>query len=258
MIEHLLAPNPSYMTGAGTNTWFVHDGGGSVLVIDPGPDDPRHVDAILETAATLGSIQWVLVTHRHSDHLPAAYDVCRRTGASLHGHPQLPGVQVPLADGSLLPVGGASVQVLHRPGHTDDSVCVWIEAERALFTGDLVAGQGTVIVDDQPGGLARYMRSIEQLLELGPCSIYPGHGPVVQDGPAKLQEYLEHRRAREKQVLSGLAHGGATVDSLVASLYPDVAPALRPMAARNVRAALDKLSGEGRVRQEGGRWQVVG
>jgi glyoxylase-like metal-dependent hydrolase (beta-lactamase superfamily II) len=243
VIERVLAPNPGPMTNTGTNTWLISNTSGEVAVIDPGPDDPAHLDAI-ERAAH-GHITTVLVTHRHSDHLPAALPLCQRTGAVLLGHPDLPGVQRALADEQS---AFGALRALHTPGHTPESICYFEPGSGALFTGDLVAGAGTVVVDQ----LGPYMASLERLLALGPRTIYPGHGPTVADAAGKLNEYLAHRRQREQQVLDGLP---ASVDELVANIYTDVPPNLVPMAARNVDACLEKLRAEGRVERIGQRWQ---
>jgi glyoxylase-like metal-dependent hydrolase (beta-lactamase superfamily II) len=243
------------MTGTGTNTWLIDDGNGNVAVIDPGPDDPRHLQAILETCEQLGQVTAILVTHRHLDHLPAARPLAQHTGAPLLGHPDLPGVDRPLVDGE---TGFGRLRALETPGHTDDSLCFWDPDEGALFTGDLVAGAGTVIVGEERGALGRYMASLERLRGLAPRTIYPGHGPIVEDALGKLDEYLNHRRQREQQVLDGLrASGHASVDQLVSSIYPDVQPALVPMAGRNVRAHLEKLADDGVVRQTPDGWTCL-
>jgi glyoxylase-like metal-dependent hydrolase (beta-lactamase superfamily II) len=256
VIHTLVAPNPGPMTGSGTNTYLVDNGASEVAVIDPGPDDPRHVQAILEACAALGRLTAILVTHRHADHVPAARPLGQQTGAPLLGHAALPGVERPLADGQVCFSG--RLQALETPGHTDDSLCFWDAEAGALFTGDLVAGAGTVIVGDEPGALSRYMRSLDRVRRLGPRMIYPGHGPLVADAVAKLDEYLAHRRQREQQVLDGLRQRGrASVDNLVAAIYPDVQPALVPMAGRNVRAHLEKLADEGRVRQTPDGWTLT-
>src|SRR5262249_24785917 len=159
------------------------------------------------------------VTHRHLDHLPAATPLSAATGAPLRGHRDLPGVAEPLADcdqafGPLI--------ALETPGHTSDSLCYWDDQTRTLFTGDLILGSGTTIVDDRPGALSEYLGSIERLLQLGSCTIYPGHGPVVDDCHARLREYLAHRRQRIEQVVDVLDRAGAaTVDQLVAAIYVD-------------------------------------
>jgi glyoxylase-like metal-dependent hydrolase (beta-lactamase superfamily II) len=248
VIERVLAPNPGPMTNTGTNTWLVSNGSGEVAVIDPGPDDPAHIDAIVRTAQSHGRITHVLVTHRHSDHLPAAVPVCQRTGAVLLGHPDLPGVQQPLDDEQ---TAFGQLRAVYTPGHTPESVCYFDPSSGALFTGDTVAGAGTLIVDK----LGPYMASLERLLALGPGVIYPGHGPIVEDASGKLNEYLAHRRQREQQVLDGLP---ASIDELVAKIYTDVSPDLRPMAARNVNACLEKLEHEGRVAHVNDRWQRLG
>ena len=252
----MLAPNPGPMTGPGTNTYLVDNGAGQVAVVDPGPDDSRHLQAILDACAALGRLVAVLVTHRHADHLPAARPLSARTGAPLLGHRDLPGVQVPVGEGEVCFSGPAvTLQALETPGHTDDSLCFWDASQGALFTGDLVAGAGTVIVGDERGALGRYIRSLERLRQLGPRTIYPGHGPLVSDAIGKLDEYLAHRRQREQQVLAGVrGRSGVSVDELVRAIYPDVQPALVPMAARNVRAHLEKLTAEGQVVETSAGW----
>jgi glyoxylase-like metal-dependent hydrolase (beta-lactamase superfamily II) len=258
MIQRVLAPNAGPMTGAGTNTYLVHDGAGTVAVVDPGPKDPRHLQAILEAARLLGHIASILVTHGHLDHLPGAVPLCERTGAPLVGHARLPRVNKEVADGDEWAVGRVMLTAFETPGHTDDSLCYWEPSERALFTGDLVAGAGTVIVDDSPGGLVRYMSSLERLLALGESRIYPGHGPIVDDGPGKLREYLSHRSEREKQIVAVLARDGPiTVPKIVEQVYVGLAPELVPMAQRNVRAHLDKLTLEGRAAEQDGAWRLT-
>jgi glyoxylase-like metal-dependent hydrolase (beta-lactamase superfamily II) len=255
-IKRVVAPNPGPMTLTGTNTYLISDSSGNLAAVDPGPDDlPQHLDAILSAAAEMGTLTTVLVTHRHLDHLPAAVPLCQRTGAQLVGHKDLPGVQRAVADDE--PVFG-SLRALETPGHTRESLCFWDAQANILFTGDLVAGAGTVVVDDQPGALSDYLASLERLLTLQPRTIYPGHGPIVEDGPAKLQEYLDHRRQRVQQVIDALAsRGPSTVDELVATIYPDVASNLVAPAGRNVSANLELLADQGKVAAAAGaRWQL--
>ena len=244
------------MTLGGTNTYLIADGSGDVAVIDPGPDDQRHLTAILEASRHLGRISSVLVTHRHLDHLPAAAPLCGLTGASLVGHAALPGVQRRVADGDR---AFGEFVALETPGHTRDSLCFWNPSDGALFTGDLVAGTGTVVLDDEPGALSAYLGSLERLLALGPRTIYPGHGPIVADAAASLTEYIEHRRQRLRQVVDTLRTlGPATIQALVDVIYADVPTTLRPMAARNVRANLDKLAADGRVAMDSGdQWRLT-
>ena len=242
------------MTLTGTNTYLVGDGEGRLAAIDPGPDEPRHVEAVLRAAAPLGTLTTVLVTHRHLDHLPAALPLCRATGATLVGHADLPGVQHAVRDGE---TAFGSLRALATPGHTRESLCFWDPTHGALFTGDLVAGTGTVVVDDEPGALADYLDSLERLLALEPRTIYPGHGPIVDNAPGKLREYLDHRHERLRQVVEALgSRGPSSVGDLVSAIYTDEPPGLVPMAARNVRANLEKLASDGAVVERGGRWQL--
>ena len=147
---------------------------------------------------------------------------------------------------------------LATPGHTRDSLCLWHPAERLLFTGDLVLGTGTAVLDDAPGALTDYMASLGRLSELQPSTIYPGHGPIVPDGVRKLTEYTEHRRMRVQQVLDALAQQGpSSVDELAAAIYTDIPESMLPMAARNVRANLELLASQGRVHSGAERWELT-
>src|SRR5262249_57531019 len=152
--------------------------------------------------------------------------LCKRTGAVLAGHADLPGVQRPLADMS---TAFGPLRALNTPGHTRDSLCFLDKDSGALFTGDLVLGRGTSVLDDAPSALADYIRSLQRLLTLEPRTIYPGHGPIIDDAVGKLSEYMAHRRQREQQVVSALA---GTIDQLVAAIYPDVHPTLLPTPPR--------------------------
>jgi glyoxylase-like metal-dependent hydrolase (beta-lactamase superfamily II) len=259
VIHHLLAPNPGLMTGRGTNTYLVVGGGRHVAVVDPGPrDHPAHIDAILAAAEPLGTITHILVTHGHADHAPGAMLLGERARVRVAAHAGVPGAEIRLHEGDVVRVDEHRLEVLETPGHSEDSLSYWLAAERALFTGDVVAGSGTVVVDDRPGGLARYLDSVERLRALGTAALYPGHGPRVDDGPAKLQEYLDHRAQREAQVVGCLgAAGPLSVEQLVGRIYTDTPPGLLAMAARNVRAHLDKLEGEGRVALYGARWRLT-
>jgi glyoxylase-like metal-dependent hydrolase (beta-lactamase superfamily II) len=257
LIERIVAPNPGQMTLTGTNTYLLDDGQRHLAVIDPGPDDlPSHLDAILAAATPHGAITTVIATHRHSDHLPLARVLCERTGASLVGHRDLPGVERPVLDGQLV---FEALVAFETPGHTRDSLCLWDASQGVLFTGDLVLGTGTAVLDDTPGALADYLASLERLRELEPKVIYPGHGPIVEDGVGKLTEYLEHRRLRLQQVVEALASGGpATADELATTIYTSTPPNLLRMAARNVRANLDLLLAGGRVEQgDADRWRLT-
>ena len=255
LVARILAPNPSMMTLSGTNSYLV--GHRELIVIDPGPDIPEHVDAIVDAAASRGRLAFSLVTHHHGDHLPAALRLRDRVGAPIAGHPDLPRVDRPLHHEETISLEEAHLRALHTPGHTSDHTCFFLEEESALFTGDLIAGSGTVIVGDGPGDLTHYMDSLQLVAKLEARLHLPGHGPTVHDPAAKIREYIDHRQMREDQIVSALREGEQTVGWLVARLYADVSRELHAMAARNVRSHLDKLEHEGRVASAGDTWRLL-
>jgi glyoxylase-like metal-dependent hydrolase (beta-lactamase superfamily II) len=234
-IVRVLAPNPGVYTLEGTNTWVVGDE--PAVVIDPGPDDEGH---LAEVARTAGRVAAVVVTHDHEDHAEGARRFADRVGAPLRSWRVQGGEH--LRDGEAVRGGGVELRAVHAPGHSADHLCFFVPQERALFTGDTVLGRGTSFIDPPDGDLAKY---------LAPRTIYPGHGPVLLDGTAALQGYLEHRRERERQVLAELAQGPRTVDALVAAIYAAYPQEVRPLAARSVTAHLRKLEAEGRADGKG-------
>jgi glyoxylase-like metal-dependent hydrolase (beta-lactamase superfamily II) len=252
-IRTVLAPNPTLMTGRGTNTYLI--GQAELAVIDPGPDLPEHLDAILAAAGS-AAIRAIFVTHRHSDHLPAALPLRERTGATFYGHPDLPGVQQSLQDDATVEIGGFTLRALATPGHTPEHHCYLLEESRTIFCGDLMAGSGTVIVGSGEGDLIDYLASLRRLQALRPARILPGHGPPMEQPAAKLQEYLDHRQLREDQILAALDRSNLSVDELRASIYSDVPSGLVWAAENNVRTHLLKLRAEGRVVEQAGRWAV--
>lgn len=254
-VTRVLAPNPSMMTLAGTNSYLVGDE--ELVVIDAGPNLPEHVDAIVAAAARLGRLAYSLVTHHHDDHLPAALRLRERLGTPIAGHADLPSVDRLLTDDEVVAVDGARLRAITTPGHTRDHVCYFLEQERALFTGDLIAGSGTIVLGAGRGDLADYMQSLERVARLDARLLLPGHGPIVERPDQRIQEYLDHRRLRERQIVESLQAGAETEDELVARLYVEVDPQLHPMAARNVRAHLYKLEWEGRARQLREVWRLV-
>jgi len=252
-VERLLAPNPSLMTGRGTNSYLI--GAGELAVVDPGPLIAEHVDVLLAAAARRGRLTTALVTHWHPDHLPAALALQRQAGVRVAGHPDLPGVGVPLEDGASIRVGDITLRAIATPGHTRDSLCFLLEREGLLFTGDHLAGEGTVVISPPDGDMAAYLDSLRRLLGLDLRLILPGHGPLVSEPRRLVEAYIEHRLQREREVLDGLATGARSVSELVTTIYRDVPAALHPVAARSVLAHLLKLAREGRVRAAGGVWE---
>ena len=243
-IVRLLAPNPGLFTLEGTNTWVV--GSDPSIVIDPGPELEEHLDAVAREA---GSVAAVLVTHDHPDHAPGAPVLAARVGAPVFAY-RLAGAER-LRDGQRILGGGVELTAVHTPGHTSDHVALFDPLSGSLFTGDAVVGRGTSFIDPPDGDLARYLRSLDRMLELGPRTIYPGHGPVVLRAGDKLREYLAHRREREEQIVAGLAEGPRTIAQLVGSIYAGYPEDVRPLAARSVLAHLLKLEDEGRAERAG-------
>jgi glyoxylase-like metal-dependent hydrolase (beta-lactamase superfamily II) len=225
-ILRVVAPNPGPMTLAGTNTYLY--GSDPCVVIDPGPDDAGHLDAVRAAGEERGGIGLVLLTHGHGDHAAGA----ERFGAEI----VLPG------DGE--EHGG--LRALATPGHAADHVC-FLSGDGVCFSGDLVLGEGSTFVPPDGGSLAAYMDSL-RLLQAEPIElICPGHGPWVTDPAAKLAEYVEHREMRERRLLAALDRGERSKAALLAEVWSDVPANLRPAAGLVMEAHLQKLEVEGRL-----------
>lgn len=226
-VQRLTAPNPGPMTLDGTNTYVV--GRDPAVVIDPGPDDAGHIEAIREVVEGRGGIGTVLLTHSHSDHAGGV--------EALGLEPARP------ADGENV----AGLRALATPGHAADHFCFLLD--RACFTGDLILGEGSTIVGprEMGGSLADYMRSLEKLRALDLTTIYPGHGPEVTDPEAKIAEYIEHRMMRERRLVAALERGERSKAALLAEVWDDVPELLRGAAAIAMQAHLEKLEDEGRL-----------
>lgn len=213
------------MTLEGTNTYLY--GADPCTVIDPGPDDAGHLDAVRAAAEERGGIGLVLLTHSHGDHA---------AGAERFDH-------------VVLPAGGeehGGLRVLATPGHAADHVCFLTE-DGVCFSGDLVLGEGSTFVPPDGGSLAAYMESLRLVRAEAPTLICPGHGPWVTDPAAKLAEYIEHREMRERRLLAALERGERSKEALLAEAWSDVPTKLRPAAALVMEAHLQKLDVEGRL-----------
>jgi glyoxylase-like metal-dependent hydrolase (beta-lactamase superfamily II) len=237
----LLARNPSPMTLDGTNTWLLRaPGSESCLVVDPGPDDPAHLDAV----AAAGPVAEILLTHGHPDHADGAAALRERTGApvrALDPAHRLGGEG--LGEGDVVAGAGVEVRVLATPGHTSDSLCFAVGD--AVLTGDTVLGRGTTVVAHPDGRLADYLDSLRRLRDLGALTVLPGHGPELPDLATVAEAYLRHREERLEQVRAALdtLGSGATAADVVPVVYADVDRALWPAAEWSVRAQLDYLRG---------------
>jgi glyoxylase-like metal-dependent hydrolase (beta-lactamase superfamily II) len=236
-ILRLVAPNPGPMTLDGTNTYLY--GSGPCAVIDPGPDDPGHIEAVRAAAEERGGIGIVLLTHGHGDHAAGAE---RLAGAAAEmGEGGSPSVVLP-KDGE----EHAGLRAIATPGHAADHICL-LAADRVCFSGDLVLGRGSTFVPPDGGSLAAYMDSLRRMQAEPIDLICPGHGPWIEDPAAKLAEYVEHREMRERKLLAALERGERSREALLAEAWDDVPQELLPAAAMVMEAHLAKLEAEDRL-----------
>ena len=260
-VRRITAPNPGVMTGPGTNTYLL-GAGADIAVIDPGPAIDAHIEAVL--AAAGGRIRWILVTHTHLDHSPAAALLKARTGAELLGMPPPPlerqdqsfrPDRVP-AHGERLELAGCALRVIHAPGHASNQLCYMLEDEKLLLTGDHVMQGSTVVINPPDGDMRAYLDSLRQLQGEDLAWFAPGHGFLMDKPQEVLERLLIHRLARENKVLSAVrAAGTATLEQLVPAVYDDVSSRLYPVASRSLLAHLLKLKGEGRLQEARGGWR---
>ena len=245
----VLAPNPSPMTLDGTNTWLLYEPGSEgVVVVDPGPEDPAHLDAVVDLLESTGRrVVTVLLTHGHPDHSDGATSLAQRTRAPVRAlDPAHRLGSEGLVDGDVVAAAGLEIRVLGTPGHSGDSLCFTVpddDTGTAVLTGDTILGRGTTVVAYPDGRLHDYLLSLKRLQALGPVRVLPGHGPELADAAAIAGAYLDHRRDRLAQVEEAVAAGAQTASDVVQRVYADVDPVLWPAAELSVRAQLDYLRG---------------
>ena len=261
-VSRLVAPNPGPMTGPGTNTYFV--GVRELGVIDPGPADDRHVAAILAHGGN--RIRWILCTHAHHDHSPAAALLARTTGAQVIG---LPAPRSPrhdqtfvpdriVDDGETIVLGDVVLDALHTPGHAPNHVCFLLKPTGMLFTGDHVMQGSTVVIAPPEGNMRDYLASLQRLLIIDIAIIAPGHGYLLGDVHDEVRRLIAHRLWREGRVLEALGRRGeADVEALVDDVYPDLRSVLRAPAKQSLRAHLQKLVDDGKAIANGDRFRVA-
>jgi glyoxylase-like metal-dependent hydrolase (beta-lactamase superfamily II) len=235
------APNAGPYTLSGTNSWIV--GRDPAYVIDPGPADESHLDALLSELEARGGAGAILLTHDHRDHAEAVPVLRERTGAPLAA--ARGDAAIALADGVRI----GPLRAIPTPGHAADHFA--FIAGSVCFTGDLVLGRGSVFVAAEPGALRAYLASLERLRALELELIAPGHGPLVTDPAAKLDAYIAHRLERERQLLEALAEGIRDRDELLDRVWAMTPAELRPAAAATLDAHLGKLAEEGRLPADG-------
>lgn len=267
LIRRVIANNPSAFTFVGTGTYIV--GRGEVAVIDPGPDLPEHLDAIL--AAVEGErVVAIVITHHHSDHSPLAGPLKARTGATIYGcavatavaddpaevrmeadHDAAFAPDVSVCDGGRITGPGWTLEAIPTPGHTSNHISYALLEENAVFTGDHVMGWSTTVIAPPDGDMTDYMQSLERIRVRGFATLWPTHGPPVREPAPFLDAYAAHRRERQAQILRALQSGPARIGELVPRLYVDVDARLHPAAARSMLAAMIDLVRRGEVLADG-------
>ena len=271
-----LGQNPSRFTGPGTNTFLVGTGPKRFL-LDTGSGHDEYMPVLEEAIARVGckEIEGIVLTHAHPDHIGGVNQVRKHFGSmpvyklpwptdggvtgpgADHGPTDPKGLANPdaLADGHLevlehgdvVETEGAQLRAIFTPGHSPDHLCFLIEEEQNLFSGDNVLGIGTTVIPAETGNLGDYMDSLKRILAENPKEIYPAHGPRIEAGTAKIEEYLSHRRDREQQVLNALAEGDHDAMTMVKRIYVGYPESLYSAAAQSVTSHLKKLERDGRV-----------
>jgi len=268
LIRRIVAPNPGPFTFFGTGTYVV--GHGKVAVIDPGPDLPEHVAALLAGLAgeTVGHI---LISHTHLDHSPAAAALQAATGAPTHGfgpHGRYgetgeSGADLAftpdhrLGDGDAIEGPGWRLEAVHTPGHASNHLCFALGEEQALFSGDHVMGWSTTVVAPPDGDMAAYMRSLAKLQQRGDEIFWPTHGGPIRDPKRHIEALIAHRLARRRAVLAALSTEPAMPAALVGAVYPGLDPRLTGAAAQSLLAHLIELGEMGQAREANGAWHRV-
>ncbi|WP_416909114.1 MAG: MBL fold metallo-hydrolase [Polymorphobacter sp.] len=260
LVRRLLAHNPSPFTYTGTGTFIV--GSGTVAVIDPGPADPAHVDALIKSLAD-ETVSHILITHTHLDHSPAAPALKAATGAEIIGCAPLAladdgpradaGFDATYAPDRVMQEGdsvsgpGWTLSAVATPGHTSNHLCFALAQEKALFTGDHVMGWSTTVVAPPDGNMTDYMASLKKLLERDDLVYHPTHGDAVSDPQRFVRGLITHRKQRENQILGHLEAGSQAIPDMVAKMYAGVDKRLHPAAGRSVLAHLIDLQARGLV-----------
>ncbi|MET8792971.1 MBL fold metallo-hydrolase [Streptomyces pseudogriseolus] len=249
---NVLAPNASAMTLDGTNTWILSEPDSDLaVVVDPGPLDDGHLRHVVGTAEQAGKrVALTLLTHGHPDHAEGAARFAELTGTKVRAlDPALRLGDEGLTAGDVVTVGGLELRVVPAPGHTADSLCFHLPADRAVLTGDTVLGRGTTVVAHPDGRLGDYLDTLRRLRSLtvddGVHTVLPGHGPVLDDAQGAVEYYLAHRAHRLAQVETAVENGHRTPSEVVAHVYADVDRSLWPAAELSVRAQLKYLEERG-------------
>jgi len=268
-VRRMLCDNPSPFTFKGTMSYIV--GRGQVAIVDPGPDNVRHTDALLD-AVRGETVTHVFVTHTHRDHSPGAARITARTGAKTFGEgPHRPARPLhvgeaprldasndvdfrpdhSLADGEVVSAAGFALEAIATPGHTANHMAFALRGQELVFSGDHVMGWSTSIVAPPDGAMSDYMASLDKLARRREGLYLPGHGDVIRDAPRFVQSYIRHRQGREASILHRLGKGAADIPTLVRAIYIGLDPRLVRAAGLSVLAHLEDLVARGVVATEG-------
>jgi glyoxylase-like metal-dependent hydrolase (beta-lactamase superfamily II) len=249
------------MTGPGTNTYLF--GIDEVAVLDPGPLIESHLKEIEKVAP--GPIRWVMVTHTHPDHSPAAMELAKRTGAELLGRPAPEGRHqdmsfIPnriLEDGDRIAIDGTEFEAIHTPGHASNHVCYLHTDLNWIFTGDHVIDGSTVVIDPPDGNMKHYLESLRKVKACRPATLAPGHGEIIDDPDRAINWIVDHRLEREAKIMAALRKNpGLTPTELVPYVYEDVDKRLYGLAERSLLAHLLKLQDDGVAGHQDDRWDA--
>ena len=264
-VRRIVAPNPGPMTGPGTNTYIV--GHEDLVVVDPGPAEPTHIEAIL--ACVGDKLRFIACTHTHPDHSPAAALLAQATGAELVGrvteddqHQDLtfrPARQI--EDDDRISGTDWTLRAIRTPGHVDNHVCFLLEEEGMVFAGDHIMNGSTVVIVPPGGDMADYIASLKRLLEYEVSVVAPGHGELIDDCRGEVEKLVRHRLMREAKLAAALTQQAQSLDELVVTVYDDVPEVMHQWAKLSLLAHLIKLEGESRTirsaREGVERWQVA-
>jgi len=257
------AHNPGPMTGDGNWTWLLT--GRVATLVDAGTGDPRHLDAVAAALAGAALAQ-VLVTHAHGDHSSGVLALRDRFSGVRFRKMPWPGRDAkwpvdwdPIVPGELIEAGDGTLTAVFTPGHAPDHLSFWDDESRSLFCGDLAQTGNTVWIPfDLRGDLTAYLASLERTIALRPARLLPAHGPVIEDPETLLRRYVEHRLARERQIVEAMREGAMSADAITARVYRALPEKRLPMAKQGVLSHLVKLEREGRARRDGEAWHIMG
>ncbi len=262
-VRRLTAPNAGIMTGPGTNTYLL--GSEQIAVVDPGPADPSHIDAILESCGD--KLRWILVTHTHPDHSPAAAVLAKMTGAKVMGNAlafndgfqdESFSADKSFSHNERFITDEFSIQALYTPGHVDNHLCFFIEEDGLLLTGDHIMQGSTVVIVPPHGDMKAYIESLTLLLDYPIAALGPAHGHIIEQPEQEINRLIKHRLSREEKVIAAMLNKQPqTLDELVHIVYREIDEKLYKLAKYSLLAHLLKLKKEQRACVESERWRLA-